>query len=338
MLEAGLWIVVSGAVAALLVLLTHACLKAVHPWLSKKALAQVNERSSHTTPTPQSAGLVMVPLIGLGMLWLAAIGVPMPSRSQSIVWMLAFVGLLAVGWLADQNALSSSKRLTIQAIMMVAVGAMLPPMDVVPLMPSVMEKILTIVAMLGVMNATNFIDGIDEITLSWQAPFWLGVLALSASGALAPWAASFALVILGACIGFWGWNRHPAKLFLGDAGSLPLGGATALMLAFIATEVSLALATLLAFFPLFDAASTLVRRAWQGKALAQAHREHRYQHEVHVLGRSPKVVCRDMLLKQGALNTLALILFYGDQTKGLWGLVFLILGYALLLDPRWKRP
>ena len=72
-------------------------------------------------------------------------------------------------------------------------------------------------------NAVNFLDGLDWMTVAQVVPMTLGVAVLAGLDAVPASVGFLALVLLGAMLGFALFNKHPAKVFLGDAGSLPVG-------------------------------------------------------------------------------------------------------------------
>ena len=93
-------------------------------------------------------------------------------------------------------------------------------------------------------NAVNFLDGLDWMTVAQVVPMTLGIAVLQALGAVPATIGLLALALLGATLGFAMFNKHPASIFLGDAGSLPIGLCLAFMLIFVA-ETNLAAALLL---------------------------------------------------------------------------------------------
>lgn len=131
-------------------------------------------------------------------------------------------------------------------------------------------------ALLAMVNFVNFVDGIDEITVAHATPGIAACILAALAAELDGRTGLFAASLFGAMIGFWLWNRHPARIFLGDAGSLPLGlalGWFGLMLA----ERSPAAGVLILVYPLSDAAWTLARRLVRGDRVTMPHREHAYQ-------------------------------------------------------------
>jgi UDP-N-acetylmuramyl pentapeptide phosphotransferase/UDP-N-acetylglucosamine-1-phosphate transferase len=104
-----------------------------------------------------------------------------------------------------------------------------------------------------------------------------------------------ALALLGAMLGFAPFNKHPAKVFLGDAGSLPIGLLLAFMLIYVA-RTDLAAALLLALYTISDSTITLLRRAYNREHIFSAHRSHFYQRAVIAGMTAPQVTARVFLL------------------------------------------
>jgi UDP-N-acetylmuramyl pentapeptide phosphotransferase/UDP-N-acetylglucosamine-1-phosphate transferase len=144
-------------------------------------------------------------------------------------------------------------------------------------------------------NAVNFLDGLDWMTVAQVVPITLGVVALEALGAVPATVGLLALALLGATLGFAAFNKHPAQIFLGDAGSLPIGLCLAFMLIYVA-EAHLAAALLLSLYTLADPTLTLFRRMAAGEQIFSAHRTHFYQRAVGQGLTVPQVTARIFLL------------------------------------------
>jgi UDP-N-acetylmuramyl pentapeptide phosphotransferase/UDP-N-acetylglucosamine-1-phosphate transferase len=130
------------------------------------------------------------------------------------------------------------------------------------------------------MNLYNFMDGSDGLA-GGMALFGFGALGVAALGA-APQMAAACFCIAAAAAGFLWHNFHPARVFLGDAGSIPLGFlAGSLGLAGWGNGLWPAWFPLLVFSPfIVDATLTLVARVLRRSKPWQAHREHAYQRMV----------------------------------------------------------
>ena len=127
-------------------------------------------------------------------------------------------------------------------------------------------------------NLFNFMDGIDGIAGSEAAAIAGGLLLFAILGGRAGSApALLAAAIFGAAIGFLVWNWSPARIFLGDVGSAPLGYFLGFLLLDMALGGHWTIALILPLYFLADATITLSRRLLRGERVWQAHREHFYQ-------------------------------------------------------------
>jgi UDP-N-acetylmuramyl pentapeptide phosphotransferase/UDP-N-acetylglucosamine-1-phosphate transferase len=120
-------------------------------------------------------------------------------------------------------------------------------------------------------------DGIDGIS-------GVETAAIGAGAALVLWLAAgnssladYGLCLAAVAVGFLLWNWHPARIFLGDVGSVALGFLLGWLLLALAAAVLWAPALLLPLYYLADATLTLARRAWRHEKVWQAHRQHFYQ-------------------------------------------------------------
>lgn len=100
--------------------------------------------------------------------------------------------------------------------------------------------VLIIVMLVGASNAVNLTDGLDGL-LAGTAAIAFGAFAVIASSKLDLDIALFCLAVVGSLLGFLVFNAHPAKVFMGDTGSLALGGAIAAVAILTKTELLLVL-------------------------------------------------------------------------------------------------
>jgi UDP-N-acetylmuramyl pentapeptide phosphotransferase/UDP-N-acetylglucosamine-1-phosphate transferase len=270
-----------GVIAAAAAFLTHRGIAAVIDWLKARAVAKPNHRSSHTVPTPQGGGIVVVPAMLLTSaiaLWLAGSHVPGGPLYAALVGVAA-LGLTVVGFIDDIRRLSIAWRLVAQVLALaVAIGLMPSELRILPApVPLVVERILLIGAALWFVNLFNFMDGIDLISVVETIGIALGVIALTAFGFTAEWHGIVAAAVAGAMLGFAPWNAPAARLFLGDAGSIPIGFLLAVLLIHVAAEGALVAAVVLPLYYLADATITLMRRFLRGERVWEGHRQHFYQ-------------------------------------------------------------
>jgi UDP-N-acetylmuramyl pentapeptide phosphotransferase/UDP-N-acetylglucosamine-1-phosphate transferase len=170
------------------------------------------------------------------------------------------------------------------------------------------------VAWLWFVNLFNFMDGIDGLAGSETAAIGLGAVLLASIGAVGVVPGALGLVLVGAALGFLLWNWQPAKIFLGDVGSIPLGYLIGWLLLALAAQGHWVAALLLPGYYLADASLTLARRLMRGERIWQAHREHFYQHAVRQ-GRSHAQVVLAISITNGGLLILALISTIGDAAS-----------------------
>ena len=156
-------------------------------------------------------------------------------------------------------------------------------------MPKNIETILgipiVIIFVLGATNSLNLLDGLDGLCAGVTAIITLGMLILAIH--LATWDFSetgdpvrliVCLSLFGGVLGFLPFNRHPAKIFMGDAGSLLLGFTiAALMILFGEKIPRWWMASIVVFgLPILDTATALVRRKLNGRPLMVSDRGHVY--------------------------------------------------------------
>jgi len=149
--------------------------------------------------------------------------------------------------------------------------------------------VLTAGWVLGMTNGINFIDGVDGLA-SGVCAIGAGCLAIIEVSKGAVWAAAASAAICGACLGFLRWNFHPARIFLGDTGSLLLGfwlSAVAIAAASkTAAATTLALPLLILGVPVADTLWAIVRRTLAGQPVWRADRGHLH-HRLLARGYSP---------------------------------------------------
>jgi UDP-N-acetylmuramyl pentapeptide phosphotransferase/UDP-N-acetylglucosamine-1-phosphate transferase len=246
----------------------------------RELLDHPNERSSHSVPTPRGGGIALVGSLLLAWLVLSQRGWVAPG----VVNIAFAAGLLAtVSWIDDLRGLSPALRLLAQGTA-VALGIWVLPETQNTLQGwSGPVFYLIGVGLLWIwwINLFNFMDGIDGLAGSEAAAIGVGVLVFAMLGIGADSElALLAAAIIGAAIGFLVWNWSPARIFLGDVGSAPLGYLLGFLLLDLALRGFWKIALILPLYFLADATITLSRRLIRGERIWEAHREHFYQQAV----------------------------------------------------------
>lgn len=238
-----------------------------------------NERSSHVVPTPRGGGIAVIATIAVSWVGLAGLGLTEPKHLAVVAGM---VGLAAVSWIDDLRGLSPGLRLLAQ-LGAVAAGFWALPDGLVfqGVLPPAFDVVATALLWVWFANLFNFMDGIDGIAGSEAAAIGLGLGLLTMFGEGRDLAiAGPAVAVAYAALGFLVWNWAPARIFLGDVGSVPLGYALGFLLYQLALRGEWQAALILPAYFLADATLTLLRRLLRGERVWRAHREHFYQRAV----------------------------------------------------------
>ena len=247
-------------------------------------------RSSHRVPTPTGGG-VAVTLVVVAA-WLAAD--PMSPAARPIAVVAA--ALCAISWYDDVRPLSPALRLGAHlSAALVGLWLLWPALGAA--LAALPGPALAWAAGLALLwawfvNLYNFMDGIDGITGVETLSIAVGAALVAAFADRAHDLLLPAAVVAGAAAGFLVWNWHPAKLFLGDSGSVPLGFLIGWLLLELALGGAWLAALILPLYYLADTTITLSRRAVRGVPIWQAHREHFYQRAVQRGLRHSDVVLR----------------------------------------------
>jgi len=259
-------------------------------WLATGALIPIlrrrgmldypNERSSHFDPTPRGGGIAVT--ISILLAWIALHKVGLVA--SSFVSIALGTSLLAfVSWIDDLRGLSPGMRLVAQGAA-VTIGILVLPSTRSALEAWLGSTLFFVAAGLvwvWWINLFNFMDGIDGLAVSEAAAICSGLLLFALVGDGAdPAAALLAAGIIGAAIGFLVWNWSPARIFLGDVGSVPLGYLSGFLLLDLASRGRWKIALILPLYFLADATITLLRRLLAGERVWEPHRQHFYQQAV----------------------------------------------------------
>lgn len=230
-----------------------------------------NARSAHTQATPRGGGVGL--FVGL-LLSVAAVSVLLQGWPP-IIWQLLMVTalLVVVGIVDDVSGAAVSLRFLLYSLAACA-GALLLlwPAPAWLLLPAAFY-------ILWMMNLFNFMDGIDGIAAAET------IFACVAIAGLTAWQDGdspyllFCLLLAGAAGGFLCWNWSPARLFMGDAGSISLGFLLAVLsiLGELTGAVPLVCWLILLAVFIADASLTLLWRVATGEVITQAHSSHLYQ-------------------------------------------------------------
>ena len=235
------------------------------------------------------------------------------SQIDALSWqatgpiMAACTLLALISWLDDLKPLSPLLRFFIHGLA-VAIGISTFPNDALLFsgaLPNWADSLVIFFAWLWFINLFNFMDGIDGIASVETLGICLGVFLLSTLYEISLPTQWQTLALAAAVLGFLWWNLPPARIFLGDVGSVPIGFLLGWFLMNLAFAGYWASALILSSYYLFDATYTLVKRGLKGQKVWQAHREHFYQKAVRC-GKTHGAVSRSVGLANLILIALSL--------------------------------
>lgn len=231
-----------------------------------------SDRSSHLQPTPRGGGVAFG--IGAVTALLMASSAPGPSWMGILFAACAF-GL--VGLLDDLMDVPALLRLSFQVVTAAGVVVWVVPSSGGPAIASVGLGCLVTLWLVSYVNAFNFMDGIDGISVAQVVAAGVTWCAIAEVRNI-PMLGIVSVTVVGAALGFAPYNFPRARMFLGDAGSYFIGAwlaaVTVLGLkAGVPPEAMLAPLTLY----LADTGTTLLRRVWRGHLWYAPHRDHAYQ-------------------------------------------------------------
>jgi UDP-N-acetylmuramyl pentapeptide phosphotransferase/UDP-N-acetylglucosamine-1-phosphate transferase len=286
-----------------------------------------NDRSLHVLPTPRVGGWGIAPVSVLAILLLA------PS-----LWCAALGAALlaAVSQVDDRRGLPARVRFAAHLIAVVAFVTIYPA-------PVTWWLLIAIAfLMLWVVNLYNFMDGADGLA-GGMALFGFGGYTIAALISVHPLRelAFACAAITGAASGFLRFNFHPARVFLGDAGSISLGflaGALGYWGWFHGSWPIWFPALVFAPF-ITDASITLARRLLRGERFWQAHREHYYQRMVRSgMGHARTAIAWYAVMATGIMIALC-VLGCSPTVQwcvvAAWIVVLCLMG--AVVDLRWRR-
>ncbi len=310
-------------------------------------LAHPNERTLHSLPTPQTGGLAIISSVILALVAAASVlAIAQPSKpvlpkglASGSVWIVgAMLLIFTVSFIDDCIGLPVVLRLGVQVlsacIIVGGVGLTLSSIPI-PEGPTIMLGMaaipVSVLVLLWMANLYNFMDGMDGFA-GGMTFFGFGFLAYFG------WQAHFQVMLIIAtfvamgALGFLLHNFPPARIFMGDAGSITIGFlAGTLMLLGVRDGIFEIWVPVIIFSPfIVDATVTLMRRMLRRKKIWQAHREHYYQRLV-LSGWSHR---QAVLAEYGVMmlcGGLAVLYHHStDQGKlvilGVWASMFFLLG------------
>lgn len=252
----------------------------------------------HARPTPYLGGAAIC--LGWTVALLAAAAIePLIDWALLLPVALGGVAMSVMGMLDDVREVPPKTRLLAGGVIitsvMVLTGAGMDLVDSVLYMVGIdaplfvrraVSLVVGVVIVLGACNSTNLIDGLDGLCAGVTGVISLGFFVIATFIAMHEWATAgthlrlvIAMALFGAALGFLPFNFNPARIFMGDAGSILLGYNCGMMILLFAREGTLrwVIGGLMVFaLPIFDTALAIFRRWRSGKPIFEGDRSHFY--------------------------------------------------------------
>ena len=311
--------------------ISFACTPAVRMLAIKIKAVDVpkDNRRMHKVPIPRMGGLA----IFAGFLVSVLFFVPLGTEFRSIL--IGALILVVLGIIDDIVALKPKTKFAGQII-----AALIPALSGVsihgivnPFVPGQYSTLgifsipLTVIWIVGITNAVNFIDGLDGLAcgVSAIATVTMFIIAVLFGET---YIALMMAALAGACLGFLPYNMNPAKIFMGDTGSMFLGYILATvsiqgLFKFYAV-ISFAVPFILLGLPIFDTGFAIVRRLLKGQSPLQADRGH-VHHRLIDLGFDQKQSVAILYTFSALMGLTAVILARTNESK------LIILAIAVLV-------
>ncbi len=291
----------------------------VRKWAFKLKAVDVPKdgRRMHTHPIPRLGGLAII--FGFTVAVLCFYRAP----SRRIIASFIGAGIIAaMGVVDDIKALDAKPKFLIQilAACIVVIGGNLK-IDVLTnpnflsenpywILPDWVSVPVTILWIVFITNAVNFIDGLDGLAAGVSAIMSVSLVFIALRVGEYP-VALLGISLMGACFGFLPYNFNPAKIFMGDTGSTFLG----FLLATMSIQgvfksyaiISFAVPLLILGLPLFDAVFAMLRRISKGQSPMKADRGHLH-HRLIDMGFSQKQTVFILYAISGVLGITAVVL------------------------------
>jgi len=246
-------------------------------------------RKQHERATATMGGLVVFAVVFAGAIVALRlenlVGEMLRAKALYIYGLIACTAcMLLLGIVDDRHAIRPRVKLLVQVVVALAAISLgfrieavtVPGYDSVPL-PQVVGILLSLLWIVGITNAINLSDGLDGLAAG------ICLLASAVNAVVAIYLGNHYMTVMmvllaGSLLGFLRWNFHPARVFLGDTGSLALGMYLALASLHSAQKAHTVVLILIPLFalgyPIFDTLLAIARRMMRGQPLFASDRDH----------------------------------------------------------------
>lgn len=292
----------------------------------RQILDRPGDYKLQASPTPYLGGAAIVAAFTVAIIGAAVVRPPVSGSAELITIMSLALGLAALGLVDDLHGLNPFIRVVFEAVAGVGLFAAGVQVEIFDL--TALNVLLTVLWVVGITNAFNLLDNMDGLSAGIAAisSFFIFVLAAVNGQFLV---AALAIALTGCAVGFLRHNFHPAKIYMGDAGSLYLGFLLAVLgikLRFDAPEhITFMVPILVLGIAIFDTLLVTATRLINKKNPWAGGRDHT-SHRIVFVGIPVPVAVALIYAAQVALGWLALIMSRVEVATG-----YMIMGFVLTI-------
>lgn len=294
-----------------------------------------NERKVHKKPMPRLGGLAIFLAYLLGYMLFGTISTQMIS-----VLIGGFI-LIITGIVDDINPIPARYKFLCQiaaACITVLYGKLyfsnLTILGLNLTFPTWINIILSIFFIVAIINAINLIDGLDGLSSGISSIYFLTIAILGFTlNKLGGLDIILSLIMLGSTLGFLFHNFPPAKIFMGDTGSMFLGfmiSVIALLGYKVATITSIIIPIIILFVPIFDTLLAIVRRLLKKESIGTPDKEHLH-HQLLRMTSSPTKTVLIIYFINAMFSAISILYVLGDNKQAIAMYVVVMIFFVFLL-------
>lgn len=296
------------------------------------ALDVPNERKVHKVPIPRLGGLAIFGAFLLGYILYGEI------TTQMISILIGSFIIFLVGVFDDIKPIAAKYKFLVQlvAASIVVIYGQVYFNEITFIwidlkLSLVTSYIFSILFIVAISNAINLIDGLDGLSSGVSSIYFLTIIVICVLlGKLTGLDLVLSVIMLGATLGFLVYNFPPAKIFMGDSGSLFLGfmiSIISLMSFKVATFTSLIIPIVTLSIPIFDTVLAIFRRLLKGESIGTPDKEH-FHHQLLKLKFSTKISVLIIYMINVVFSVVSIFYVMGNITEAI--IIYVILMIALL--------
>lgn len=299
------------------------------------ALDMPNKRKVHKVPIPRLGGLAIFLAFLLGYILYGTVS------NQMISVLIGGFIIILTGIVDDINSIPAKYKFlcqTVAAMVVVLYGklyfASITILGLNLVFPTWVNMILSVIFIVAIINAINLIDGLDGLASGISSIYFLTIAILGfVLNKLGGLDIILSLIMFGSTLGFLFHNFPPAKIFMGDTGSMFLGFMIAIIALLgykVATITSLIIPILLLFIPIFDTLLAIGRRTLKRESIGTPDKEHLHHQLLRMTSSQTKTVLIIYLVNI-CFSAISILYVLGDNQLAIALYVILMIFFIFLI-------